>query len=86
LTRWVLKLSEYEFDIIHNPGKQDINADVLSRHFAADNGTEETEPEVDNQELSLYVIARKQSMYECCTQSRTQAELEPTSKFYVNEQ
>ena len=35
LTRWDLKLTEYEFEIIHRPGKKHINADVLSRHVAA---------------------------------------------------
>jgi len=35
LTRWVLKLTEYEFEIIHRPGKKHINADLLSRHVAA---------------------------------------------------
>jgi hypothetical protein len=34
LTRWVLKLSEYDFQIIHKPGKKHVNADVLSRHIA----------------------------------------------------
>ena len=33
LTRWVLKLSEYEFEVLHRPGKS-VNADVLSRHVA----------------------------------------------------
>jgi hypothetical protein len=35
LTRWVLKLAEYDFEILHRPGKKHINADVLSRHVAA---------------------------------------------------
>jgi hypothetical protein len=35
LTRWVLKLAEYGFEILHRPGKKYINADVLSRHVAA---------------------------------------------------
>jgi hypothetical protein len=28
-TRWVLKLAEYDFEILHRPGKKHINADVL---------------------------------------------------------
>jgi hypothetical protein len=35
LTRWVLKLSEYDFEIVYRPGKKHLNADVLSRHIAA---------------------------------------------------
>jgi hypothetical protein len=35
LTRWVLKLCEYAFEILHRPGKKNVNADVLSRHIAA---------------------------------------------------
>jgi hypothetical protein len=34
LTRWVLKLTEYEFEIEHKPGKKHVNADCLSRHIA----------------------------------------------------
>jgi hypothetical protein len=35
LTHWVLKLSEYEFEVLHQPGRKRVNADVLSRHVAA---------------------------------------------------
>jgi hypothetical protein len=35
LTRWVLKLSEYDFDIEHKAGKKHVNADCLSRHIAS---------------------------------------------------
>ena len=31
LARWKLKLSDYSFDIRHKPGKDNVNADVLSR-------------------------------------------------------
>jgi hypothetical protein len=34
LARWVLKLSEYEFEVLHRPGRKHVNADVLSRHVA----------------------------------------------------
>jgi hypothetical protein len=34
LTRWILKLSEYEFEIEHKAGKKHVNADCLSRHIA----------------------------------------------------
>jgi len=35
LTRWVLKLAEYEFEIEHKPGKKHVNGDSLSRHIAS---------------------------------------------------
>jgi hypothetical protein len=35
LTRWVLKLAEYEFEIGHKPGKKHVSADSLSRHIAS---------------------------------------------------
>lgn len=35
LNRWVLKLSEYDFEIQQGPSSKHINADVLSRHVAA---------------------------------------------------
>ena len=31
LARWIEKLQEYNFDIVHRPGKQHSNADALSR-------------------------------------------------------
>lgn len=31
LTRWTIKLSEYDFEVIHRPGKNNQNADALSR-------------------------------------------------------
>lgn len=31
LTRWTIKLSEYDFKVIHRPGKANSNADALSR-------------------------------------------------------
>lgn len=34
LGRWVLKLQQYDFDIQHRPGKQNLAADALSRAYA----------------------------------------------------
>lgn len=31
LTRWTIKLSEYDFEVIYRPGKANSNADALSR-------------------------------------------------------
>ena len=35
LTRWVLKLAEYEFEIEHKPGKKHVNADSWSRYIVS---------------------------------------------------
>eukprot|EP00967_Tisochrysis_lutea_P146393 scaffold276226_cov30-Tisochrysis_lutea.AAC.1 len=32
--RWILKLSEYRFDVVHKPGKDHCDADGLSRIVA----------------------------------------------------
>ena len=42
LTRWVLKLTKYEFEIEHKPGKKRVSADSLSRHIASVKPEEET--------------------------------------------
>jgi hypothetical protein len=85
LRRWVLKLSEYEFDIIHKPGKQHINSEVLSRHIYAVSATKEIPSEVGNLELTLHVIAHEQSKDEYGTQIGKQIEQETTSRFYIEE-
>jgi len=55
LTHWVLKLAEYEFKIIHRPGKKHINADVLSQHVAA-----AVKREVDHTVIRERMLNRKQ--------------------------
>lgn len=62
LTRWFLKLSEYEFDIIHKPGKKQINADVLSGHFATVHSTQEAAATTDDLDLTRDVILKEQPM------------------------
>ena len=32
IARWIEQMAEYDFDIIHRPGKQHANADALSRY------------------------------------------------------
>lgn len=48
LTRWVLKLSEYEFEIEHKAGKKHVNADCLSRHIASATTEGDRKPLEDN--------------------------------------
>jgi len=35
ITRWVLKLAEYELEIKHKSGKKHVNAESLPRHIAS---------------------------------------------------
>ena len=37
LARWAIKLSEYDFDIIHKPGRAMTNVDALGRLFPKSN-------------------------------------------------
>jgi hypothetical protein len=76
LTRWVLKLAEYEFEVIHRPGKRHINTDVLSRHVAAavsrlSDSVDEVAVDVKNLagvSLNKEVIMRAQADDEFCQQ------------------
>ena len=48
LSRWAIQLQEYSFDIVHRPGKQNTNADALSRREYPEtnmqNDTEDGDP------------------------------------------
>ena len=76
LTRWVLKLAEYDFEVIHRPGKKHINADVLSRHVAATvsklpDSSEEVAADVkpmQGESLTKEVIMQAQANDEFCQQ------------------
>lgn len=53
LMRWCLKLQDYDFDIIHRPGKDHLNADALSRwSFTPEEIAEVSEDIEDNPELN----------------------------------
>jgi hypothetical protein len=66
LTRWVLKLSEYEFEIIHKPGKKHVNVDVLSQHIATVHSFQENAETTDELDLTHNVILREQRTDEYC--------------------
>ena len=71
LTRWVLKLSEYEFEVLHRPGKKHVNADVLSRHVATIVRNKDTNTDVKPQQevvLSKEFIKQAQSNDDFCQQ------------------
>ena len=64
LTRWVLKLSEYEFEVLHRPGRKHVIADVLSRNVAAVVRNNDTTTDVKPQQkvvLSKEFIKQAQS-------------------------
>ncbi len=42
LERWVIELQEFQFSVVHKPGKLHSNADALSRLVAHDQPTENT--------------------------------------------
>ena len=48
LTRWVLKLAEYEFVTEHKLGKKHVNADSLSGHIASMKAEEPTLTEMSD--------------------------------------
>jgi hypothetical protein len=57
LTRWVLKLSDYDFEIDHKAGKKHVNADCLSRRIAS--VATETENRKSQVDESAEVLTRK---------------------------
>ena len=42
LERWVMELQEFQFSVVHKPGKLHSNADALSRLVAQDHSPENT--------------------------------------------
>lgn len=57
LTRWRLKLSEYDYTIIYKKGKTNTNADALSR------------VEIHNEEIESMIVNISSSSSECSTDS-----------------
>jgi transposase InsO family protein len=61
-----LKLAQYEFEIIHKPGKKHVNADVLSRHIAILHSFPEKTETTDQLDLTHDIILREQRADEYC--------------------
>ena len=39
MTRWLEALAEFDYEVVHHPGKQHQNADALSRKMCKQCGT-----------------------------------------------
>lgn len=55
LERWALKLQEYDFDIVHRPGKNNYVPDALSRLPYQDD-SETKDPDNKNPEVSTLQV------------------------------
>jgi hypothetical protein len=61
LERWIMELQEFQFSVVHKPGKIHSNADALSRLVAHDQSTENTlnttfnshDPAADNSNCAI---------------------------------
>ena len=72
LARWLEKLQEYDFEIIHRPGKRHQNADALSRIPCTQCGRESHSTEVPISEDAVGAVSAEQS---APLQERTSSEL-----------
>ncbi|XP_034945011.1 glutamic acid-rich protein-like [Chelonus insularis] len=69
LTRWRLKLEEYEFTVVYKAGKTNINADALSRN------PPQTDMEVDsNQAKQVMMLTRSEAAAELKSKSTDQVD------------
>ena len=53
VSRWRLKLAEYDFDVIYKAGKMNVNADALSRNPIDDNKEKSKYLQVDDNDTFM---------------------------------
>jgi hypothetical protein len=87
LTRWVLKLSEYDFEIEHKAGKKHVNTDSLSRHIASVATDGDRTPTNDNSGDAIIseTVCRAQHQDPYCKGVMQEIKAGAGSKFFVSE-
>jgi hypothetical protein len=88
LTRWVLKLAEYEFEIEHKAGRKHVNADCLSRHVATLRPEPETQskPRDDTEvELTREVVLSEQQKDSYCKKLIKQIKLGQETEIVISD-
>ena len=53
VSRWRLKLAEYDFDVIYKPGKINVNADALLRNPIDDNKEKSNNLQADDNDTFM---------------------------------
>ena len=62
VSRWRLKLAEYDFDVIYKAGKMNVNADAISRNVIDDYKEESKHLQVDDNDI--FMTLRKNVCWE----------------------
>lgn len=62
LLKWRLKLEEYDYEIIYKAGKENTNADALSRIYTTRRKEKDTKDEKEQEEIEK---EKKEILYEC---------------------
>jgi transposase InsO family protein len=88
LTRWVLKLSEYDFEIEHKAGKKHVNADCLSRHIASlstEAGSRKSEDDDSGDAITRKTVFAEQQKDPYCKEIMEKIRADPGSTFFVSD-
>jgi hypothetical protein len=88
LTRWVLKLTEYEFEIEHKAGKKHVNADSLSRHIVSvvsDTGNRKPPCNDLGQALTRENVLIEQQQDPYCNEIREKLEAGTELRFIISD-